>query len=169
MTGNENAAQVGGQGRRRMQSDGANREVQYTTPRRDRLVILSRLDGLREIRPDTWRARCPAHESKGLTLSLKDVGESLLVHCHAGCSAAEVLAAVGLELADLYDGPLNVGPVARKDRIRINYGDLVRAIRFDIILLMIVHGEHANRFDDTEIAVVSEITGRILRAMEAVR
>ena len=51
----------------------------------------------------TARAQCPAHASHGLTLSLAETteGEALL-YCHAGCALADVLAAVGLQPADLY-------------------------------------------------------------------
>src|SRR5690606_34498859 len=71
--------------------------------------LLNRLDGLRPSGPDQWRARCPAHGSRGLTLSVRDAGGTLLVRCFAGCSVADVLAAVGLELADLFDRPLSRG------------------------------------------------------------
>lgn len=52
------------------------------------------------------RSQCPGHQSRGLTLAIRpaqrDAGP-VLVHCHAGCGAADVLAEVGLTLADLYD------------------------------------------------------------------
>ncbi len=53
----------------------------------------------------TARAQCPAHDSHGygLTLSLAETAEgAVLLHCHAGCQAEQVLAAVGLQPADLY-------------------------------------------------------------------
>ena len=48
-------------------------------------------------------ARCPAHEDRKASLSsgLGD-DERVLVRCHAGCSAAEIVAAVGLKLSDLF-------------------------------------------------------------------
>lgn len=49
------------------------------------------------------RAQCPGHDSRSLTLVLGEThAGAALVHCHAGCSAAAVLAAVGLQPADLY-------------------------------------------------------------------
>lgn len=65
--------------------------------------LLSKLDGVRETGPGKWRARCPSHESKSLTLSIAE-GDSgaALIYCFAGCGATEVLAAVGLQLSDLY-------------------------------------------------------------------
>ena len=139
-----------------------------TDSNRNRLAILNRLDKVKQTGPDQWRARCPAHGSKGLTLSLKDTGESLLLHCFAGCAPADVLASVGLELGDLYDGPVNSGPVPRQNRIRVTAADVLRAIRSDVILLATIHREHAQRFEAAEVALVVELTGRIIRAMEVV-
>jgi hypothetical protein len=48
-------------------------------------------------------AACPAHADRSPSLSITEVGDGrTLIHCHAGCGAAEVLAAVGLDFADLY-------------------------------------------------------------------
>lgn len=49
-----------------------------------------------------WRADCPTgHKSRGaLSVSEADDGRVLL-HCFAGCGAAEVLSAAGLTLADV--------------------------------------------------------------------
>lgn len=48
-----------------------------------------------------WRARCPAHKSRGLTLAIYDDGDKVGVYCHAGCRQDDVLAAVGLTWKDL--------------------------------------------------------------------
>jgi len=50
-----------------------------------------------------YQARCPAHDDNGPSLSLRegDAGITLL-HCHAGCSTAAVVAAMGLTMADLF-------------------------------------------------------------------
>jgi hypothetical protein len=53
-----------------------------------------------------WTARCPAHDDAHASLSVRATdGGALLVKCHAGCSAAAVVAAVGLELRDLFPAP----------------------------------------------------------------
>jgi hypothetical protein len=52
----------------------------------------------------TARARCPAHNGTSSTsLAITPIDGSVLLHCHAGCSTTDVLAAVGLGMADLYD------------------------------------------------------------------
>ena len=49
-----------------------------------------------------WSARCPAHEDRRASLSITqgDNGGAVL-HCHAGCEPAAVVAALGLTLADI--------------------------------------------------------------------
>ena len=66
-------------------------------------ALLARLERVKQTGLGQWRARCPAHESKGLTLSIGEADSgAALVHCFAGCGAADVLASVGLQLSDLY-------------------------------------------------------------------
>lgn len=49
-----------------------------------------------------WTARCPAHDDDRPSLSLA-VGDDgrVLIHCFAGCTPAQVVAAVGMRMADL--------------------------------------------------------------------
>lgn len=71
--------------------------------------LLERLDGVREIGPRKWVAKCPAHADKRASLSIRepDDGRTLL-HDFAGCAATDVIAAVGLEFCDLFP-PRTVG------------------------------------------------------------
>lgn len=47
--------------------------------------------------------RCPVHGDERPSLGLKERGDgSLLVHCYAGCTTADVLGAIGLAWRDLY-------------------------------------------------------------------
>lgn len=49
-----------------------------------------------------WAARCPAHEDKHPSLSISEgEGGRALVHCHAACTPEEIVAALGMTLADL--------------------------------------------------------------------
>jgi hypothetical protein len=64
--------------------------------------LLSHLDKVRKSGRG-WTARCPAHEDRTASLSVAagDDGRVLL-HCFAGCSAPDVLAALGLDIGDLF-------------------------------------------------------------------
>lgn len=51
-----------------------------------------------------YSARCPAHDDKNASLSVgKGDNGKILIHCHAGCSCAAILSAMGLTEADLFD------------------------------------------------------------------
>jgi hypothetical protein len=45
-------------------------------------------------RGGNYLVRCPAHEDKSPSLSLRDGSKGLLVHCFSGCAAADVYAAI---------------------------------------------------------------------------
>lgn len=62
--------------------------------------IAARLDGKRTA--TGWACRCPAHEDGKASLSVTEAeGGKILVHCHAGCSTQDVVAALGLKMSDL--------------------------------------------------------------------
>lgn len=64
--------------------------------------LLSRLDGVRRSNKG-WAAKCPAHADRTASLSIAEGDDGrILVHCFAGCAAADVVAAAGMELADLF-------------------------------------------------------------------
>ena len=64
------------------------------------------LDRLADVRPSgdrRWTARCPAHDDRRASLSLKQTADgTLLVRCHAGCETKAVVEAAGLRLRDLF-------------------------------------------------------------------
>ncbi|MFK2876869.1 hypothetical protein [Rhodanobacter hydrolyticus] len=65
-------------------------------------LLLPRLDGVRKAGRG-WIARCPAHQDRSPSLSITEREDGvLLVHCHGGCEVADVCAAVGLKVGDLF-------------------------------------------------------------------
>ncbi len=69
--------------------------------------ILARLEKVRQTGPSTWVARCPAHEDRRPSLSIRADEDRVLVHCFSGCEISAVLSAVGLSLSDLFSSPVN--------------------------------------------------------------
>jgi len=91
--------------------------------------LLQRLDGVRETAPGQWLAKCPAHADKRPSLSIKEAEDGrTLIHCYAGCGAADVVAAVGLTLADLFERPLYHRKTT-KPRDRRRYGQALAALQ----------------------------------------
>ena len=91
--------------------------------------LIARLDGIRETGAGQWIARCPAHDDRSPSLSIKQVDDRVLIHCFAGCEVGDVMASIGLTLADLYDRPLahHKAPLSAYQRHR--HGQAAEAIR----------------------------------------
>ena len=64
--------------------------------------IIPLLEGVRSTGQDRWIARCPAHDDRSPSLSIKEVADRLLLHCFAGCETYEIVSALGMELSDLF-------------------------------------------------------------------
>jgi hypothetical protein len=82
--------------------------------------FLSRLSHLRKSGQNRWRARCPAHDSDGqsLAVAVADDGR-LLIKCHVGCGALDVLTAVGCSWEDCFpEEQKNLRSLAREFDIK---------------------------------------------------
>ena len=58
-------------------------------------LVLDRLEGVRKSGTG-WIAKCPAHEDRSPSLSVKEGQRGVMLHCHAGCSFAAIVEAMGL-------------------------------------------------------------------------
>lgn len=67
-------------------------------------IILQKLDNVKQMGPGKWMAACPcpAHDDRKPSLSIKDVGDKVLLKCHAGCRTEDVVSALGLTMRDLF-------------------------------------------------------------------
>ncbi|GAB1394908.1 hypothetical protein MASR1M60_30720 [Rhodocyclaceae bacterium] len=84
---------------------------------------------------DKWTARCPAHDDKGPSLSICETADGrVLLHCFAGCSAAEVVGAVGLEMQDLFP-PREISH-AGPERRPFPAADALRAVGFEAMVVV---------------------------------
>ncbi len=63
--------------------------------------ILERLECVSGEYPQ-YMARCPAHNDRRPSLSIRDEKDKTLIHCFAGCEAKDIMEAIGLSLKDLY-------------------------------------------------------------------
>ena len=66
---------------------------------------------------DRWRAKCPVHGSRSLTLAIYAGDNGTWLHCFYGCDEASILAAVGLEKKHLFYAPLV--KLTREERIEL--------------------------------------------------
>jgi 5S rRNA maturation endonuclease (ribonuclease M5) len=64
-------------------------------------AVLARLKGVRRCGRH-WAARCPAHPDRKPSLSIREAGEKILLHCHAGCRLEDICAALGVQVRELF-------------------------------------------------------------------
>lgn len=101
------------------------------------LQLISRLDGVRPTGRDQWIAKCPAHDDKSPSLSIRETSDgTILIKCWAGCSAYEIVSSVGLELSNLF--PARIPQLGRKpERRPFPASDALRCMANDVIFLLI--------------------------------
>lgn len=68
-------------------------------------LVLSRLSGVRKTGPDRWVARCPAHDDRTPSLSVRWTGDKVLLYCFAGCSYRDIVEALDIRWGDLSSPP----------------------------------------------------------------
>lgn len=80
-------------------------------------AILSRLDAVKKA-GGGWLARCPAHEDKSPSLSVKGGAKGVVMYCYAGCSINSIREALNVPWSALfYEGkPSDEKPVKAIDR-----------------------------------------------------
>tara|TARA_R110000868_G_scaffold127228_2_gene334716 strand:- start:101 stop:529 length:429 start_codon:yes stop_codon:yes gene_type:complete len=101
--------------------------------------LLGRLLKVRARSKNTWTACCPAHGDKNPSLGIKLLDDGrILLHCFSGCTAEEVVAAVGLVLTDLFPEPVLNETGAKPVKPAFFASDLMRIIHFEALVVMIV-------------------------------
>ncbi len=75
--------------------------------------VLSCLDKVKSAGSNKWKACCPAHDDKHPSLAITETADgTVLLKCWTGCTAQQIVSAIGLELRDLFPGekPERRGP-----------------------------------------------------------
>jgi hypothetical protein len=124
--------------------------------------LLNRLDKVKG-KKGRWIACCPAHGDKNPSLAVTQLDDGrILLKCFAGCSAYEVVSAVGMDMTDLFpkDGLLgnrvdNQG--IKPDRKPFYATDLLKIIQFEAVITSLV------AFDMAEGRQVSEADRKRLK------
>ena len=111
-------------------------------------ALLSRLEGVQRS-GDGYRARCPACGGKGRKVAVREADTGrILLHCFAGCVAADIVQAIGLQLGDLFPERLAEDtPEDRERRRRLaresQWGAALEVLQFEARIVAIAAGEIA--------------------------
>jgi hypothetical protein len=96
--------------------------------------LLSHLDKVKPTAKGCFIARCPAHEDKSPSLTIRELDDGrVLLHCFGGCSVHEVLDAVGLDMAALF--PPREIQHGKPERRPFPAADVLRAIGFESLVV----------------------------------
>ena len=137
-------------------------------------ALLNRLERVSECGDGRWRAVCPAHESKNMsqTLSIRETEDGvILVNCFAGCGAGDVVAAVGLQLSDLFPEGSRVSTFRKSGRPN-HYHAAAQALQalYGEALIVLIAAEESrcgNALDPVDVARLARACHLIRRAVEA--
>lgn len=97
--------------------------------------ILERLTKVRPSSNNSWRACCPGHGGTNPTaLTIKEEPDGrILLHCFQGCSASDIMGAIGLDMAELFPEKIeDKKPVTKK----FYASDILAAIRFECQIVL---------------------------------
>ena len=136
-------------------------------------TLLPRLDGVRQRGQDQWSARCPAHDDKSPSLSIKEVGDGrVLVHCFGGCSVESVLGAVGLDMTALFPPrPSAPGAGTKPSKLRLPAAQALDILAFESMLIAIVGSDMVRKktISEADHTRLLKAVGRVGRIAEAAR
>lgn len=128
--------------------------------------FVARLEKVRKAGERSWSACCPAHEDRSPSLRVSDKDGTILLKCFAGCSAQEIVSAVGVNLSDLFP-PRNEHEAKQYRRERVIRGtlkDLEHELRVALIILGDVTSGRALSSEDHQRAKRAQATLRKLMA-----
>jgi hypothetical protein len=66
-------------------------------------AVMARLEGVKPAGQGRWMAKCPAHDDRQASLSVREGDDGrVLLNCHAGCRTEDVVANIELGMEDLF-------------------------------------------------------------------
>lgn len=130
--------------------------------------FLSRLDKVKRTGAGRYQARCPAHDDRGPSLSIRELDDGrVLVHCFAGCDVHSVLASVGLDISALF--PEREIQHGRPERRPFPAADVLRCVAFEALVVTVagVGLLSGHPFTDVDRDRLALAVGRIHAALDA--
>lgn len=132
-------------------------------------ILLDKLDKVKRTGQGRWMACCPSHTDKSASLSIRELDDGrVLVHCFAGCSAAEVIAAAGLDMQDLFP-PRDDVHYVKGERRPFPATDVLRAIADEarLVYMCARHLHAGNSLNDGDLSRLLTAAGRIQAGLAA--
>ena len=108
-------------------------------------ALLDRLAHVKQTAPGRWLARCPAHEDRSPSLSIRELEDGrVLLHDFGGCGTEAVLDSLGLEMQALFPERLpqtRAGVGYSPSHSRIPARDLLEALSLETGVVLVITQE----------------------------
>ena len=63
--------------------------------------LITKFNGVKQLKANSYQVKCPAHSDNKASLTITQVGNKILMYCHAGCKTSDILNILGLNYKDL--------------------------------------------------------------------
>lgn len=130
-------------------------------------LLLSRLERVRRTGPDRWIARCPTREDRHPSLAIRELDDGrVLLHDFGGDDVQEIVAAIGLQLSDLF--PAKPGAAALPARRPFSASDLLELVAFECSVAVVICADvlRARAVVDSDFARLLVAASRLGDAVE---
>lgn len=107
--------------------------------------VLGRLEKVKQRASGQWSARCPAHDDKSPSLSVRETPEgAILLHCFAGCRVIDITSALNLEMSSLFPPTSRSGREPNKVPRLLTAGQALEILEFEAQLIFVAAANVSN-------------------------
>lgn len=132
------------------------------------VTLLERLDGVKQLAPSRWMARCPAHQDRSPSFSVRELEDGrVLLHCFAGCEVGDILSSLGMSFRDLYPERLS-GSGYSPIRVRIPPGERLVLVDHEVTVAALILADvlAARTVDESQWQRLAQAAARIGEARD---
>ena len=98
--------------------------------------LLARLQRVKRTGPGRWIASCPTREDRHPSLAIRELDDGrVLLHDFGGDDVSSILAAVGLDVCDLFPGNPGAASAAKRP---FNASDVLALVAFESSVAVVV-------------------------------
>jgi hypothetical protein len=131
--------------------------------------LISKLDKPKRTGSGSWIARCPAHDDRSPSLTVREMPDGrILLKCHAECDTQAVLDAMGLKFSDLFPEPLGerLPPVRRP----FPAADVLETVMHDALLVqqIAIEVQRTAKVTPEQRALLAKVAAHISAARDLV-
>ncbi len=127
-------------------------------------VLLDRLERVKQTGAGRWVARCPAHNDRSPSLSIRECDDGrVLLKCFAGCETEDVLSAVGLSFSDVMPERVGEQHFHRPVRQRIPPRDALALLDHESLVVAIIGADilKHKQLDEPTMSRLAQAVNRI--------